>query len=358
MLQVKLFSVLRATLPVLCLFIASAPIAAQTARPAWINNPYASFNRRAYVVAVGRGDSRHAAERDALRGIANVFGLNIQAAEKITTLYWEAVANGVTTWTQQTDLRTTIEYSVRRYNLIGAGVHQHWSDGRGNHYVLAVLNKARSVGLYSNRIAANQDVIRNLTNMPERNSMDGFARYQLAATIADMNFIYGEVLVSIKPDAAWYEVLAGGEYFRQRAQQIARSIPIDINVRSGNAVTDARIRGAFAEVLFNEMGFLTGGANHRYVLNVEVAMHPERRGGNNDLFPRLPRLPPLTIISVDIIANLVDNSTGVVLLPFHLNFDDPRHIDQSEAERIAINQTVQRIHSEYGNRLSQLATQR
>ncbi|MCL2193920.1 MAG: LPP20 family lipoprotein [Treponema sp.] len=354
MLCVKLFSVFRAVLPVLCLFLAPAPIAAQSARPSWINNPYGNFNRKAYIVAVGIGNSRRAAEMDALRGIASTLELNIRATEQITTLYWEVIENGATNWTQQTNLRSTIESSVRVDNLIGAGVRQHWPDGRGNHYVLAVLNKARSVGLYSSRIEANQDVIRNLTNMPERNSIDGFARYQLAAAIADMNFIYGEALVSLNPDAAWYEVLAGGEYFRQRAGQIARSIPIDINVRSGNAITDARIRGAFAEVLFNEVGFLTGGTNHRYVLDVEVTMHPETRGGSSNFSSRLPSLPQLIIISVGVSARLIDSNTGVVLLPFYLNFDNPRHFDESEAERIAINQTVQRIQNEYGKRLSRL----
>ena len=353
MFRIKSF-ILTACLSGLFFFFVSAPVAA---RPGWINNPYAGFNRQAYVVAVGRGDSRRAAERDALRGIAGVFGLNVQAAENITFLYQEMVAGGVTAWTQQTDFRSAIETSVRRDNLIGADVRQHWSDGRGNHYVLAALNRATSVLLYSNRITANDDVISNLTNMPaaQRNSIEGFARYQAAAAVADMSFTYGEMLVFL--GAPWHETIARGDYFRQRARQIARSIPIDINVKSGNASADARIRGAFADVLFDEFGFLTGGTGHRYALNVDITMQPRRRGGR-------PPIPGTDIyfswieVRTDVRANLVDTGTGVVLLPSDFTFTGPGRRNQYDAEDLALNEVAQIIRREYGNRLSRLAPRR
>jgi len=347
------FPSLAACLSGLCLFLVSAPLSAQ---PEWINNPYAGFNRQAYVAVVGSGDSRQTAERDALRGIASVFGLNVQAVESITILYREVVVDGATAWTQQSDFRSAIETSVRMDNLIGASVRQHWADGRGTHFVLAVLNRATAIVLYSNRITANQDVIRNLTNIPaaQRNSIDGFARYQFAAAVADMNFTYGEMLVFL--GAPWYGTLARGDYFRQRARAIARSIPIGIHVRSGNSGADARIQGAFADVLFDEFGFLTGGSGHRYVLNVDVTMQPRQRGGHvlrgQDLYFSWIE------IRTDVRANLVDAGTGVILLPHDFNFSGPGRTNQFDAEDVAINELAQIIRREYGDRLSRLAPRR
>ena len=352
MLRVRFFTLMT----YLCLFIASAPLAAQAVQPAWINNPYASFNRQAYIVAVGVGNSRQTAERDALRGIAGMFGLNIQAVERLTTLYREVITDGATAWTYETDFRSAIETSVRMDNLMGAEIRQHWVDNRGTHFVLAVLNRATAIVLYSNRITANQDVIRNLTNIPaaQRNSIDGFARYQFAAAVADMNFTYGEMLVFL--GAPWYGTLARGDYFRQRARAIARSIPIGIHVRSGNSGADARIQGAFADVLFDEFGFLTGGSGHRYVLNVDVTMQPRQRGGHvlrgQDLYFSWIE------IRTDVRANLVDAGTGVILLPHDFNFSGPGRTNQFDAEDVAINELAQIIRREYGDRLSRLAPRR
>ena len=351
------FFKLAACLSALCFFLASASLAAQPDRPGWVNAPNASHDRQAYVVAVGSGDSRRTAESDALRGLAGAFGLNVQAVEQITMLYREVVTDGAAAWTQQAVYRSAIDTSVRMDNLMGAEVAARWEDGRGTHFVLAVLRRATAVMLYSNRIRANQDVIRNLTNMTaaERNGIDAFARYQSAAALADMNFTYGEILVFL--GAPWGEPLGRGEGFRQRGREIARSIPIGINVRGVNDVAEGRIRGAFAEVFLDEFGFLTGGANPRFVLDVDINMQPQARGGR-------PPIPGLNIdfswieILMDVRANLVDTGTGAVLLPYVFNFRGAGRNNLFDAENAAINEAAQRIRNEYGNRLSRLAPRR
>jgi len=331
--------------------LAAAPL---TAQPAWVTNPHATLNRQAYVAAVGAGNSLHAAEMDALRALVSVFGINVQSVVEITTLYREAVTGGVTVWTEQTDFRSEIETSAQMDNLVGAEARYRWYDGRGTHFVLAVLGRGRAVMLYSNRIMANQDVISNLANIPatQRNTIDAFARYQSAAAFADMNFVYGEILVFL--GAPWHETLIRGEYFRQRARETARAIPIGINVRGANDVAAGRIRGAFAQVITDEFGFLTGGSNPRFVLNVDVDMQPAERGGT-------PPIPGVTIslawieMLVDIRANLVDNATGAVLLPFDFNFRGAGRSSLFDAEQAAINEAAQRIRRDYGDRLSRLA---
>jgi len=323
---------------ILCLFAAPAFLAAQAVQPPWINNPYASFNRQAYIVAVGVGNSRQAAERDALRGIAGVFGLNVQAVESLTTLYREVVTDGAIVWTQETDFRNAIETSVRMENLMGAEVRQHWVDNRGTHFVLAVLNRATGVLLYSDRVRANQDIIRNLTDMPaaQRNTFDGFSRYQFAAVFADMSFTYGQMLVVL--GAPWHEPLRTGEWFLQRSREILTEIPIGINVINDRG---QRIQGAFASA-FADLGFRSVGTNPRFVLDVNVSVRRDEHLVQGAEFAW-----------IEVSANLTDTSTRSVLLPYNFNFRGPPRFSMQEAENIAFNQAVQRIGREYGNLVSE-----
>jgi len=353
----KPFSIFWAALPALfmCLFLlpASVGLAARSARPAWVSDMHAYHCYRAYIVARGSGGSGREAETDALRGLAGVFGLNVRAVETVTALSRQTAIDGAVTWTQDTEFRRILETSVERENLIGAEVRERWDDGRGTHYVLAVIPRATAVVLYSGRIAANRDVVANLVGMSdaERNTITGFARYRSAAAFADMNVTYGEILVSLR--APWSEPLLGGEYFRRRAQAVARQIPVAINVRGVNQAAAGRIRSAFAEVLFAEFGFLTGGANHRYSLNVDVTMEPHSRGGR---VPGTNRYFFWYEVSVDVYTNIVETGSGLGLLPFRFEFpgEGDGHINRRNAENTALNETVRIIRGEYGNQLSRL----
>ena len=331
------FTALAACFLGLCLFLASAPLAAQSAQPAWVRNPHAGHNRLAYVAAVGSGNSRQAAERDALRGIAGVFGLNIRAAEEITMLYQEMVVDGATAWTQQAEYRSIIETSIVMDNLMGASVHSTWEDGRGTFFVLAVLNRATAVLLYSDRIRANQDIIRNLTTMPDaqRFSFDGFSRYRFAAVFADMSFAYSEILVVL--GAPWAGPLRRGEWFLQRSQEILSEIPIGINVRNDRG---GRVQGAFAGA-FAGLGFRSAGVNPRFVLDVNVNTWRDEH-----------LVPGVEFAWVELSANLTDTHARAVLLPYGFNLRGSGHFTMAGAENLAFNDAVQRIDREYGNMLA------
>ena len=196
--------------------------------------------------------------------------------------------------------------------------------------------------MYSNRIRANQDIIRNLTNMTsaERNGIDAFARYQSAAVFADMNFTYGEILVFL--GAPWSEPLGRGEGFRQRWREIARAIPIGINVRNDRG---GRVQGAFAGA-FAGFGFRSAGANPRFVLDVNVNTWRDEH-----------LVPGVEFAWVEISANLTDTHTRAVLLPYGFNLRGSGHFTLPGAENLAFNDAVQRIGWEYGDMLADYLAQ-
>ena len=322
----------------ICLF----PLAAQSIQPVWVSTPHAIFSENDYLVGVGIGNSRHAAERDALRLLVTRFGLSLEAVEMATTLLRDVVVDGAASWTLEADYYSNIMTFVRMDNLMGARIHEYWMHGEGTHYALAVLNRESAIKLYSGIIRANQNIIDNLTSMHETeiNTFDGFSRFQLAAVFADTNFAYGAILRVLDPSQSG---IINGDYFRRRAQEIIREIPIGINVRNDRG---GRIQGAFAGI-FAGFGFRTAGTNPRFVLDVNVSTWPDSH-----------RVRGVELAWIEINANLVDTNTRAVLLPYGFNFrSDHPHRTLQGAENLAFNDAVQRIGREYGNLLSNYLAQ-
>jgi hypothetical protein len=301
--------------------------------PDWVRDPYKKFDERTNVAAVGVGNSREAAEKDALGKLVAIFGQSIQVDEKISTSYREAVQSGAAaSWSENTAIDNTIQTSAGMDSLIGAEIGDTWFDGKANYYAAAVLNKIRALQVYSNMIRANQAIIDNLVNMPtaDKNSFDGFARYQFAAMIADMSFSYGNLLSYIGAPS-FAQGLKKGDDYRLEAQNIAKTIPIGITVNNDKS---GRIQGAFAKA-FADLGFRSGGTNARYVLMVDITASPVEFPNQQNKFTR-----------IELTANLTDTSVNTVLFPFNFN-NREGHATQSEADNRAYTAAARKISEEY-----------
>ena len=322
--------------------VVPAPTPAADPAPEWTRgSTHERFSEHMYITAVGSGNSRHAAEMDALGRLVLRFGVDIQVDESLRETYWETMRGGtVAGWGQNVALDREVVLGGGIDNLIGAEIGDFWGNRTGS-YALAVMNRARTVQIYSELVRANQEIIDNLTNMSaaERNTLGGFSRYQFAAVIADMNISYGAVL-SVIGAPQYAQGLRRGDDFRRGAQEIAAAIPISVSVRNDRA---GRIQGAFAAA-FSDLGFRTGGTDPRYVLDVDVVLLPTEHAGRF-VFARM-----------ELSANLTD-TTGAVLLPFSFNLREG-HIHLSEAENRTFISAERRISSEYrdmlSNHLSQL----
>jgi len=320
----------------------SAPLLVRpmATEPGWTRagGLHGRFNRQMYLTAVGHGSSRQAAEMDAFRALVSIFGVTVQADTRLAEVYRRtgAIASHDIYLGQEIILGTGMD------NLIGAEIGDRWTDGRGHHVALAVLNRARATQLYSEMIRANQETIASLVTFAspaERVTLSGFSRYRFAAVIADMNTSYAAVLSAV--GAPQPQGLRTGDHFRRDAQEIARSIPIGVNVVNDRA---GRIQGAFARSL-SDLGFRTGGANPRYLLDVNIDINPTDHQATI-------RGQPIIFTRIEVGANLIDTSTGTILLPYNFNFRGAGHRVQSEAENLAFNEAVQRIDREYTEILS------
>jgi len=220
--------------------------------------------------------------------------------------------------------------------LIGAEIKEVWFDSRSTHYAVAVMEKAKTAQVYTEMILANQNIINNLVTMSpaEKNSLEGFSRYQFAATVADVTVSYGNLLRVI--GAAVPAGIVRGDDYRLEAQNIVKAIPIGVTVSNDKS---GRIQGAFAKAL-TELGFRSGGNNARYVLRVEVTVSPVDLPANANKFARM-----------ELSANLTDTGAGAVLLPYNFN-NREGHATMPEAENRVYLAAERKINEEYAKLLN------
>ena len=310
-------------------------------QPGWLRNPYTKYDKQAYVAAIGNGNSRQAAEKNALGNLVAVFGQEIQVDEKLTVSYQEAVKSGVTAnWSETATTGSTISTSAGLDSLIGAEIGETWDDGQGTHSAVAILDKAKASQIYTGMIKANQTMIANLINIPAtgKNTLEGYSRYQFAAVAADINSSYGNLLSVIGTPV---QGLVKGDHYRLEAKNITKAIPVAISVQNDKA---NRIQGAFAKAI-SDTGFQSGGSNSLYVLDTNVNSQPVTIQGNSYFFTR-----------IEVTANLTDTSDGSVIVPYNFYLREG-HTSQTEADNRAILAAEKKIGSEYAKLLNDYLAQ-
>lgn len=316
----------------------TTPSVSSSVQPGWTRNPYTAYDRNIYFAATGHGKNRREAERAAFAALTASFGQSIQADFNIMSTYTEAVSRGVVQVSQNAAVQEAIKTSVALDALIGAEIGDVWDGGKNIVYAAAIMNKAKTAILYADMIRSNQQTITNLITMSnaEKNSLDGYSRYQLAAVIADATRAYANIL-SLTGNTAGIEPgsLKNGDDYRLLAVTITKTIPITVIVTNDRS---DRIRSAFVSV-FGAIGFRSGGNNSRYVLKVTVNL-------SEAVFPD----KTFKHAQYEIDANLTDTTDGTVLLPFNINGREG-HANLPEAEKRAVAAAEKKIKDNYGQLL-------
>jgi hypothetical protein len=319
---------------------ASGPAAGGAAKPAWVDSPDAVYDRNLYVVGVGTGKDRAGAEQSAFAALSSVFHQSLQADQAISVSYQEAVRNGATAlWTENTSVESAIKTSTAM-ELAGAEIRDAWSDGV-SFYAAAVMEKERTARLYAQMILDNRKIIDTLVALPaaDRNSMDGLARFQFAAAVAEANRVFAHVL-SVVGAPIPADTQPARDY-RLEASAIVKNIPVSVSVENDR---DNRIRGAFASA-FASAGFRTGGVNSRYQLRARISLSEVETSNRNNRFVRY-----------SIEGNFVDASTAEVLFPYSA-LGREGHPLLPEAEARALRAAENKIREEYAQALSAYLSQ-
>jgi hypothetical protein len=303
--------------------------------PDWVYNTAAVYPEDRFVSAVGYGPDRESAEKNALGALVAVFGQNVEVETTAAYRYSQAVSEGIIDMGEETEIDSAVKTSFAMNTLVGAEIADRWADNKDAHYAVAVMERMRGGLLYGGLIDSNKEIIRNLTALSgeDLNTLDACARYYLAATVADANALFVNVLSVLNPASAIAarDESRPGEYYRIQARDIARNIPIAVQVDQDRA---GRIGAAFGRVL-TDMGFRLGSAPSRYVLEAALSLPEVELPQNSNKFVRY---------IVD--AGLRDTAAGQILFPYSINGREG-HTTLSEAENRAIRAAEREILASY-----------
>ena len=157
--------------------------------PEWINNPNDLYPDSRYIVGVGSGDTRQAAEKDAVGNIAKVFQSAITVDQTVIENYLEVEENNQSSasFSSQMLNRTSVTSQQDLKNIKIDKVH--FSSKDGLYYVLAYLKRAETALLYEQDIKANDGKILEYFNnyKSSQNKLNQYGNLAKCKTITAIN---------------------------------------------------------------------------------------------------------------------------------------------------------------------------
>lgn len=305
-------------------------------KPAWVDNPREVYSDARYVAAVGYGPDRESAEKSALGALVAVFGQNVSGETVVTSQYTEAVREGRVLVTEDSAVQQAVTSSWEQDTIVGAEIKDTWFDGNRTTYAVAVMDKSRAMVLYAELIEANESSIQSLTAIPaaERNTLDAYARFDLAATIAEANAGFVNVLSVVSPGAAAARRsgLTMVEDMRLECRKIAEKIPITVQVENDR---EDRIRSAFSSVI-SGAGFKIAESGSRYALQAVLRLSETELPKNPNKFARY-----------QVESRLTDAQNATSVLPWTISGREG-HATLPEAEHRAVRAAEKKIQTEFG----------
>lgn len=200
----KIMNQMRA-LSILIIFVlncsfAQKPLLVQGEKiPNWVNNPHDEYPESQYIVGVGSGDTRAAAEKDAVGSIARVFQSKVTVDNTLIENYLENEQE--LTFTSRILNRTRVGSNQELKNI--RIDKAYFSESEGIYYVLAYMNRAEAKKLYDTDIENNNEKIAAYFKNYKQsdNKLNKFAYLSKSQTIAGVNEILKKQ----------YQIIAGRE---------------------------------------------------------------------------------------------------------------------------------------------------
>jgi len=133
--------------------------------PDWVVNPQKTYPSSHYLVAVGEGDSRRAAENSASAGLSRIFEAHIRAEETLSETTTETRGEQES-FDQFSKLRANIHIDSDQ-DLLNVQFGQTFPDHNGRVHTVAFLPRSETAEIYRARIAKNIAAIVLLTHLSD-----------------------------------------------------------------------------------------------------------------------------------------------------------------------------------------------
>ena len=303
--------------------------------PEWFSNSETAYPSARFVVGRGEGRTSEEAQTKAKGDLLQVFGVRLADESVIAESFQQTTRNNNTDWNEVVSSNRRISASAEGI-LVGCEIKETAVSGN-THYALAVMEKAKAVSSYNDIIARLSAAIADGLNIPNINTIDGYARNLKAAELAKDIEACVSVLRHVGGTGSIPAGLKSEAEYLNDARNILTSIPVRVAlVRGSEFDGERRIQNAFARAI-GAVGFRTGTNTSPYVLEVSLNLEEAVFQNNANKFSRY-------VIS----ANLIDANTRQSVIPNVYSINDREgHANYSEAMQAAIRSAERRINSEY-----------
>lgn len=149
--------------------------------PDWVRNPKSIYPENRYLVAVGEGDTRQAAENAASANLSRIFEAHIESDERMV----DTVNETNDRFTRTTDLTTDINI-LSSQTLINIQHAEAWKDTHGRSHAIAYLNRRDTALIYRDKVDERTLRVESLLGHVAQsdNPLERYALYRAALHIA------------------------------------------------------------------------------------------------------------------------------------------------------------------------------
>ena len=315
--------------------------AKSAAMPEWVSAPASAYPSDRYITYVGNASDRYSAELKALQGLASVFGQAVKSSSNASERMTKAKADGKVATAGESTFSQDIMRTVDVDSLIGVEVKEFWFDGQSSWYAIAVLDREKVSGIYSDMIRKNASAISTMVSRirSDESSFDSYVACDFAEEVALENETHLKKMSVIKPQSVseLKSLCPSSKNFHAKKMEIAKTIPICVIIENDEA---GRLSAAFSEAVAS-LGFRGSyDGNVRYVLSSSVKF--ERSDASDGKTTRC---------RYNIEGYLLDTATQQQIVPFSMSGREG-HVDYLEAKNRAVKSLEEKNKKDFAKQFS------
>jgi len=222
--------------------------------PDWVMNPQSKYKDAYYLSAVGSGDTKKSAEKDAYSNLSKIFQADIKSDETLTQKFEETTVGDKTSLTAEEKMRNLTQIqSEQTLKNVKIG-DSYFDPNSGEYYVIAYLNRSETEDIYHSEVMQNTQKIDQYYSQYEggTSKLDKLKYLSNAIELAEQNEILNAQLRIISPSHAGIELKQPLEKLVAERNTFAKTIHVIV---IGSGKYNDYLEDYLKEV-FNNFGFM------------------------------------------------------------------------------------------------------
>ncbi|MCC7430116.1 LPP20 family lipoprotein [bacterium] len=208
--------------------------------PFWLENPNKKFPQSLYLTSVGEGDTRKAAEQNAVASLSMIFEATIKAENTTEQRYKELFSEENSSFEKETKVKQNVKIGSSQ-TLFNLQFAESYTDKLGKTYVLAYLNRLETAEIYEEKISKNSEQIIFYTKQAEQTAdpIKKYAFLNAASVVSEVNKVLESQLKIISPDfPSSYQKGYNENELSQATSEATKNIVFSVKLEGEEKVTE------------------------------------------------------------------------------------------------------------------------